>query len=146
MNHEGFIVTPFRESPPGTYEWRKGQALVKHLRAIIGLVEIAQRVSICDLAPERPWVALQEWETPGGLREGRWLSDLAVVILREVPPAMTFDPVCAFHGKRASEHQCLYCCLCFRTIEPEEFHRLPDGTREDVCDECAAAEEEGRKL
>jgi hypothetical protein len=53
------------------------------------------------------------------------------------------DPTCAFHGKRWSEHEggrCLYCCLCFKTLTYEECHELPDGTREDVCDECAAKE------
>jgi len=33
------------------------------------------------------------------------------------------DPVCAFHGKRASEHFCLYCCLCFETLAPEQAQR-----------------------
>lgn len=52
----------------------------------------------------------------------------------------TIDPVCLFHGKRRSEHHCLYCCLCFKTLTVEECHQLPDGTREDVCDECAEFE------
>jgi hypothetical protein len=53
------------------------------------------------------------------------------------------DPYCAIHGKRWSEHpggRCLYCCLCFRPLTPEECHVLPDGTREDVCVPCAEAE------
>ena len=53
------------------------------------------------------------------------------------------DPVCASHGKRWSEHEtgrCLYCCLCFKTLTVEECHLLPDGSREDVCNECAALE------
>jgi hypothetical protein len=53
---------------------------------------------------------------------------------------MTIDPVCAFHGKRRSEHVCLYCCLCFRTITPDECNVLPDGSKEDVCLECAELE------
>jgi hypothetical protein len=50
------------------------------------------------------------------------------------------DPVCLFHGKRWSEHHCLYCCLCFKTLTVEECHVRPDGTREDVCEACAEHE------
>jgi hypothetical protein len=50
------------------------------------------------------------------------------------------DPVCLVHGMRLSEHRCLYCCLCFKTLTVEECHVRPDGKREDVCDECAAYE------
>lgn len=53
---------------------------------------------------------------------------------------MAIDPVCIFHGKRWSEHQCLYCALCYRDLTPEECHVLPDGSREDVCNDCAAYE------
>jgi hypothetical protein len=52
----------------------------------------------------------------------------------------TFDPVCLIHGKRKSEHHCLYCCLCFKSLTVEECHLLSDGTREDVCNECAEME------
>ena len=55
------------------------------------------------------------------------------------------DPVCLFHGKRWSEHYCLYCCLCFRTLTPEECHVRADGKREDVCEECAAFEQARRE-
>lgn len=54
------------------------------------------------------------------------------------------DPVCLFHGKRLSEHHCLYCCLCFKTLTVEECHQRPDGTREDVCNECAEFEAAAR--
>jgi len=53
------------------------------------------------------------------------------------------DPVCAIHGKRWSEHEhgrCLYCCLCYRELTLQECHVLPDGSREDVCNECAELE------
>jgi hypothetical protein len=50
------------------------------------------------------------------------------------------DPVCLVHGKRLSEHDCLYCCLCFVSLTPEECHIGPDGRREDVCNECAELE------
>lgn len=59
--------------------------------------------------------------------------------MTELPP---LDPVCAFHGKRRSEHDCLYCCLCFRFDLPiEAFHALDDGTRVNVCEECHDAEQ-----
>lgn len=55
---------------------------------------------------------------------------------------MTVDPVCVFHGKRRSEHVCLYCCLCFRSDLPvEAFHQEPDGTRVDVCESCWEGEQ-----
>ena len=55
------------------------------------------------------------------------------------------DPVCAFHGKRWSEHEtgrCMYCCLCFKSLTVEECHVLPDGSCEDVCNECAELEQQ----
>lgn len=33
------------------------------------------------------------------------------------------------------------CCLCFNRFDPTGLHLLSDGRREDVCAECAAAEE-----
>ena len=60
--------------------------------------------------------------------------------LREAVPMSGIDPVCAFHGKRWSEHEygrCLYCCLCFKTLTVEECNVRDDGKREDVCVECA---------
>ena len=53
-----------------------------------------------------------------------------------------FDPVCAFHGKRKSERDCLYCCLCFETITPEQCATEPDGTRVDVCTSCYDQEQQ----
>lgn len=53
---------------------------------------------------------------------------------------MTLDPVCLFHGKRHSEHHCLYCCLCFKTLTPEECSVDEDGVKWDVCVECAEYE------
>lgn len=55
------------------------------------------------------------------------------------------DPVCLLHGLKKSEHLCLYCCLCFRDLTPDECHVLSDGTKEDVCNECAAEEERRMK-
>lgn len=50
------------------------------------------------------------------------------------------DPVCLVHGKKRSEHLCLYCCLCFKSLTLEECHVRPDGTREDICADCAEIE------
>lgn len=50
------------------------------------------------------------------------------------------DPVCLVHGKKMSEHVCLYCCLCFRPLTPEECHVRDDGEKEDVCEKCAEKE------
>lgn len=53
----------------------------------------------------------------------------------------SIDPVCAFHGKRWSEHEegrCLFCCICFE-IDPENgWATDSDGVTWDVCDteEC----------
>ena len=52
------------------------------------------------------------------------------------------DPFCIIHGKRMSEHHCLYCCLCFKPLTVEECHLLPSGKREDVCNDCAQKEQE----
>jgi len=71
----------------------------------------------------------------GGARDGRF--DLALETKMSEP---TFDPTCLVHGKKLSEHACLFCCLCFSDLKPEECNVLPDGTKEDVCKECAAQE------
>lgn len=61
------------------------------------------------------------------------------------------DPVCALHGKRWSEHEdgrCLYCCICFKMLRPNECAISKDGQKWDVCSGCASQagiEEEVRK-
>lgn len=50
------------------------------------------------------------------------------------------DPVCLIHGKKLSEHHCLYCALCFTPLTPDECNIRPDGFKEDVCKPCAQAE------
>ena len=50
------------------------------------------------------------------------------------------DPICILHAKKMSEHVCLYCCLCFKDLTPEECHIREDGRKEDVCEECAERE------
>ena len=47
------------------------------------------------------------------------------------------DPVCLFHGKKMSEHVCLYCCLCFEELTPEQCNTNAKGEKEDVCIDCA---------
>lgn len=56
------------------------------------------------------------------------------------PDGPIFDPVCVFHGKKHSEHDCLYCCLCFRDLTPAECTPNAAGVKEDVCAECRRAE------
>lgn len=53
----------------------------------------------------------------------------------------TFDPVCLVHGKRKSEHHCLYCCLCFKSLAPDECWTDEEGQKWDVCIPCKEAEE-----
>lgn len=50
------------------------------------------------------------------------------------------DPVCLVHGQRKSEHYCLYCCLCFKPLTPDQCNVLPNGQKEDVCVPCAEGE------
>lgn len=53
------------------------------------------------------------------------------------------DPVCAFHGKRWSEHEggrCLYCCICFTSLTPDECATGSDGVKWDICVPCAELE------
>ena len=56
---------------------------------------------------------------------------------------MTYNPdwICLIHGKKMSEHDCLYCCLCFKPLTIEQCHLLPNGKREDVCNDCADKEQ-----
>lgn len=51
------------------------------------------------------------------------------------------DPFCALHGKRMSEHdggRCLYCCICYQPLKPEECVEDNSGQKWDVCKgQCA---------
>jgi len=68
-----------------------------------------------------------------------WRRDMVVLIAgKSSMPKL--DPVCLFHGLKRSEHVCLFCCLCFEDLTPEECNLLPDGTREDVCHNCFRGE------
>ena len=56
------------------------------------------------------------------------------------------DPYCAHHGKRMSEHEggfCLYCCICFKPLTPDECATDDEGQKWDVCREGLCAEEAG---
>ena len=54
---------------------------------------------------------------------------------------MSIDPVCAIHGKKASEHEdgrCLYCCICFKTLDLQACVEDISGQKWDVCKgQCA---------
>ena len=52
------------------------------------------------------------------------------------------DPVCVMHGRKRSEHECLYCCLCFEDLTYETCATDKSGDKTDVCIPCY--EEEGR--
>ena len=52
------------------------------------------------------------------------------------------DPICLVHGKKMSEHQCLYCCICFKSLTLDECNVRDDGQKEDVCVPCAKREKE----
>lgn len=50
--------------------------------------------------------------------------------------AVTIDPFCLHHGLRMSEHPtgwCLFCCICFDALEPDECYRDVKGVKHDVC-------------
>lgn len=50
------------------------------------------------------------------------------------------NPVCLVHGKKLSEHDCLFCCLCFKPLVIEQCNTNAQGQKEDVCKECAEIE------
>lgn len=50
------------------------------------------------------------------------------------------DPVCIIHGKKASEHQCLYCCLCFISLTSQDCSIDENGDKQDVCKDCCEKE------
>lgn len=52
----------------------------------------------------------------------------------------TIDPVCLIHGMKMSEHQCIYCCLCFKSMKLEECFITEHNRRTDVCKRCAEQE------
>ncbi len=58
------------------------------------------------------------------------------------------DYTCLIHGKKMSEHPngiCLYCCLCFKSLTPEECTPNADGIKEDVCIDCRCHELRGKR-
>lgn len=50
------------------------------------------------------------------------------------------SPSCLIHGLPYATHDCLFCCLCYRPLTPEECHVREDGVKEDVCEKCAIEE------
>ncbi|MCR4340280.1 MAG: hypothetical protein NUW01_10395 [Gemmatimonadaceae bacterium] len=60
---------------------------------------------------------------------------------------MIGNPVCAFHGMTAEEHEhgrCLYCCLCFETLTPDECWADESGDRWDMCRDCGERDSRAR--
>ena len=58
--------------------------------------------------------------------------------------ATDLDPVCAFHGKKWSEHEgnrCLHCPICFRSDFGYPKWVDGEGQAWDVCRFCGEAEE-----
>lgn len=76
------------------------------------------------------WIDRIDWTVP---RPKEWLKSR---------PECVIDPVCTFHGKKMSEHICLYCCLCFKDLTPEQCSVNSKGKKEDICIECAEREKE----
>lgn len=55
------------------------------------------------------------------------------------------DPVCVFHGLRQSEHECLFCDLCFRSdLTPDTCYQDKEGVRWSLCWECGLFEKEAK--
>lgn len=51
------------------------------------------------------------------------------------------DLVCLVHGLKMSEHQCVYCCLCFTSLKIEECSIDEEsGKPQDVCIPCQEKE------
>lgn len=46
------------------------------------------------------------------------------------------------HGKDTAEHVCLFCCLCFEDLTPEECFVDAEGVKWDMCKPCAKMEAE----
>ena len=53
------------------------------------------------------------------------------------------DPVCLVHGKKLSEHHCLYCCLCYKSLEVDQCY-INKGQKVDLCVKCGEYEFKGR--
>lgn len=98
-------------------------------------IDISEHMSFClGNALKYIWRAQEKGKPVEDLRKAIWY------INREIERIDKFDPVCLIHMKKRSEHDCLYCCLCFKSITPDECHIRHDGSREDVCLPCAKEE------
>ena len=70
------------------------------------------------------------------------------MILGEDSDTPMFDPVCVFHGIKRSEHEigrCLYCCICFETLTPEQCYTDESGDTWDVCKPCGEKGEQCKR-
>ncbi len=52
------------------------------------------------------------------------------------------DITCSLHGRKLSEHNCFYCCICFKDLTIKTANKLPNGKVEDVCKDCAEKEKQ----
>jgi hypothetical protein len=48
--------------------------------------------------------------------------------------------ICLVHGQEIGKHVCLFCCLCYKDLKPEDCNINDEGQKEDVCKDCAALE------
>ena len=55
------------------------------------------------------------------------------------------DWTCLTHGKKMSEHLCLYCCMCFKSLTPEECTPDEKGQKWDICQSCYDKEQKALK-
>ncbi len=69
-----------------------------------------------------------------------------IVNAKTKEPMYPPDPVCLVHGKKMSEHECLFCCLCFKSLTPDECNVRENGKKEDVCKACASEESATMKI
>ena len=54
------------------------------------------------------------------------------------------DPVCSVHGLRLSEHQCIFCALCFKPLTIDQCHVNRKGIRRAVCNDCVEMEKKAK--
>ena len=90
----------------------------------------------CGSYPCRDDCGKVPWEKVTSADEA---AEKAIKTYKKAPPIV--DPICIVHGKKMSEHDCLYCCLCFKSLTPEECSTDENGQKQNVCEKCASDEE-----
>lgn len=66
--------------------------------------------------------------------------DPAAMLVNEAVATGRLDPTCTMHGRKLSEHACLYCCICFEDITEETAWQDEAGQKWDVCRPCGEKE------